>query len=68
MKSITLSILATLTLTGCIFSPAQKIIIRNHEAPSSCMDKVDSVTFTDSGEVWHYSCTIGEPRPPKAPN
>ena len=68
MKNITLSILATLALTGCIFSPEDKIDRSDHEVPITYMDKVDSVTFTDSGEVWHYSCTIGEPRPPKAPN
>lgn len=56
----------SLALTGCLMDPEPKAVQVDHQAPESCSHE-DSTTFTDSSEVTHMSCTVGEPQPPRAP-
>jgi hypothetical protein len=56
----TFALFALATLSGCILSPESKVVVRDHEASAACLQMEDSVTFSGSGEGWHYSCTIGD--------
>jgi hypothetical protein len=65
-----LHLIVALALTGCLMEPEQKTVTRDYSVGPECLGHEDSVTWADSSETRHHSCTVdptvepSDPRPP----